>query len=176
MKLNFFNKSPMLGMWSVLRDPDIVEIAGNSGFDFTIIDFEHGPHSISDLSNMVRAGHNSGMLVGVRPSGNFEKEILRCMESNPDGIFIPHIKTAKEAKIAVNSCLYPPFGTRGSSGFTRSSNYGMSQFSTHKDSQNSKIFICILIESLEGLENLTSIIKSCPRIDCIYFGTYDIFC
>lgn len=167
-------KKKLFGTWSIIDNADITEIFALSDYDFVIIDFEHGPHSVKNLSNHIRAGQIHKKKVFVRPSKLDKKEILRYLECDPNGIFVPDIRNSEEARHVVEACTYPPIGERGASGFTRSTKYGKENFLNHQKSKNKKIFICVLIESLEGLKNLESIIQKNPRIDCIYFGTFDL--
>ena len=76
------------------------------------------------------------------------------METGAEGICVPHIKTADEAQNIISACLYPPAGIRGASGFTRATSYGLKEFKGHTEQANEDLFICLLIESVEGLSNL----------------------
>lgn len=149
------------------------EIFGEAGMQFAIVDLEHGSQSFQDAIENIIAIEKQGMCPLIRPSSHDEKEILRCLETGAAGICVPHIRTPDEARDIVSACLYPPAGTRGASGFTRATKYGRKQFKDHAAQSNEELFICILIESVEGLGHLEEIC-SIQRIDCVYFGTYDI--
>mgnify|MGYP001176353960 CR=1 FL=1 len=167
-------KQSQIGTWSVIDNSDIIEIIGLADYDFVIIDFEHGHHSLTNLANHVRASHLNSMKAYARPREINKKEILQLLEANVDGIFVPDVRTVEDAKLITDSCFYPPMGTRGASGFTKSSKYGKLSFSIHKKIANKKIFVCILIESEEGLKNIKDIVIQNKQIDCVYFGTYDL--
>ena len=163
----------LYGYWSVIPNVQLHEIFGIAGYDFAIIDMEHGTYSFQEALESVIAIKNTGMKCLIRPSSHCEKEILRCLEIGVDGICIPHVRNYQEAKSVVDACLYPPIGKRGASGFTKATSYGNEKFSKHIKKSNEDLFISILIESEEGLNNLSEILQI-DRIDNIYFGTYDI--
>lgn len=165
------------GYWSILPLPQIHEIMGEAGMEFAIIDLEHGTYSFQEALVASIAIREAGMEVGIRPSNHDPKQILRCLEIGVDHIFIPHVNSADEAKSAINACKYPsnsyPTGQRGASGFTRSTRYGAINFYEHTIQQNQNLHIHLLIESIEGLQQLNTI-AMLEGLDGIYFGTYDI--
>ena len=163
------------GYWSILPLPQIHEIFGDAGMKFAIIDFEHGSQSFQHAIESIIAIERQEMYPLIRPSSHDGKEILRCLETGAQGLCIPHIRNVKEARDVVNASFYPPFGNRGASGFTRATRYGQTEFNEHKSRANKELFICIMIESIEGLNNLEEICEI-EEVNCIYFGTFDIAC
>jgi len=163
----------VVGYWSVIPNVQIHEIMGMAGYQFAIVDLEHGSYSFQEALESIVAIQFANMDAYIRPSGHDEKEILRCLELGVQGICIPHVKNKDEAIKVVSSCYYPPFGVRGASGFTRSSHYGNGSFNEHSIKQNSTINVVLLIECFSALENIEEI-ASVPGVDGIYFGTYDI--
>lgn len=161
------------GYWSVIPCIQIHQILSNAGYSFGIIDLEHGTYSFQEALEASIAIKSAGMSCLIRPSSHCEKEILRCLEIGIDGICIPQVKNAEQAKKLVDACYYPPLGNRGASGFTKSSNYGNKDFKEHTQDENKKMFVSLLIEDSEGLRNIEEI-GSVQGVDCIYFGTYDI--
>jgi 2-keto-3-deoxy-L-rhamnonate aldolase RhmA len=170
---DIIKSSRLNGYWSVLPLPQIHETFGIAGFDFSIVDIEHGSFSFQDALESIIAIKSSGMYALIRPSSHDPKEILRCLELGVDGICVPHVQNFEQARNIVQSCLYPPLGKRGASGFTRATSYGNTNFSKHKISENEKLFISLLIEDKNGIENLKEI-TSVEGLNSIYFGTYDI--
>jgi 2-keto-3-deoxy-L-rhamnonate aldolase RhmA len=166
-------KKRQFGYWSIIPSVQIHEIMAFAGFNFCIIDLEHGTYSFQEALESVISIQSSGMRALIRPSSHDEKEILRCLEIGVDGICIPHVRNKIEAEKIISACTYPPSGNRGASGFTRASNYGLKNFSDHVKTQNKDLFISLLIESEEGLKNINDI-ASLSRLDGLYFGTYDI--
>ena len=161
------------GYWSIIPNVQIHEIMAIAGFDFGIIDLEHGTYSFQEALESTIAIKSRGMFALIRPSSHDEKEILRCLEIGADGLCIPNIKNIKEAEKVISFAKYPKKGIRGASGFTRATNYGNAKFNDHVKIANDTLFISLLIESKEGLAN-ASIISKIEGVDNIYFGTYDI--
>ena len=166
-------RKKLKGYWSIIPSLQIHEIMGISGFDFGIIDLEHGTYSFQEALESVIAIKRSNMHALIRPSSHDEKEILRCLELGVDGLCIPHIKTTEEAKSVLSFVKYPPQGIRGASGFTRATRYGADKFDDHVSKSNESIFVSLLIESMEGLNNAKEI-AMLDGVDNLYFGTYDI--
>ena len=83
------------------------------------------------------------------------------------------LKFLKIAKSILSFIKYPPQGIRGASGFTRATQYGAKDFQNHVLNSNRSIFISLLIESTEGIQNAKEISKI-EGVDNLYFGTYDI--
>ena len=163
----------MLGYWSILPLVQVHEILDFSGFDFIIIDLEHGTYSFQEAAEVVSAIQSTEMYALIRPSSHDPKEILRCLELGVDGICIPHVSNLQQAKEIVNACKYPPLGKRGASGFTRATRYGQLKFAQYAEISNEQLFVSVLIEDKDGLEKVSEIAQL-EGVDCIYFGTYDL--
>ena len=161
------------GYWSILPLVQVHEIMGLAGFEFAIVDLEHGTYSFQEALEAVSAIESAGMDALIRPSSHDPKEILRCLEIGVSGICVPQVDTAEQAMNIVSSIKYSPEGKRGSSGFTRATRYGLRDFCEHRELQNKSIFVVMMIESADGLSNLREI-AAVDGVDCIYFGTYDI--
>ena len=170
---NKIHKNKLKGYWSIIPSSQIHEIMGIAGFDFGIIDLEHGTYSFQQALESVIAIKEAGMNALIRPSSHNEKEILRCLELGVDGLCIPHVKNVEEAKSILSFTKYPPKGIRGASGFTRATQYGAIDFKKHVMNSNNSIFISLLIESIEGINNAKEI-AGIDGVDNLYFGTYDI--
>ena len=97
-------KKRLLGYWSILPLSQIHEIMSEAGYEFSIVDLEHGTYSFQEALESVIAIKASGMFSLIRPSSHDSKEILRCLELNPDGICIPQVSTYEEAKNVVSAC------------------------------------------------------------------------
>lgn len=159
--------------WSIIPSIEIIEISALAGYNAVLIDMEHGPYSFSEVRTSVSVAQGAGIKAFVRPASKSSRELLSCLETGADGLMIPHVSTKAEMESIVDSVFYSPIGNRGASGYTRATKYGDIPFPEHRKKANDNIFIGILIESIEGLNNIEDIL-SVGHIDCIYFGTYDI--
>ena len=101
------------GPFLKITDPAVVEIIGFAGFDFVIIDAEHGPISMENAQNMIRAAETVNITPIIRVGNNDEALILRALDIGAQGIEIPQINSRSDAVRAVKSVKYSPQGERG---------------------------------------------------------------
>jgi len=153
--------------------PAMIEIVGLAGFDFAIIDMEHGPLSVETAEDLCRAGQLAGLDPIVRVSGNQAPEIQRALDIGSAGVQIPQIETRAGAEAAVRAARYAPLGMRGMSFFTRAGDYTVFGTEGLTDGLNTEQLVIIHIEGVLGLENLDEII-GVPGLDVIFLGPYDL--
>ena len=178
LKKNYLKKAlqdgkNVFGPFLKLTDPAVVEIMGFAGFDFVIIDAEHGPISMQSAQNMIRAAETANITPIIRVANNDEALILRALDIGAQGIEIPQINSKSQAIKAVKSVKYSPQGERGVCRYVRAANYSsMDKFKYFK-SANNETMIIAHIEGVEGVNNLDEIL-SVPGIDVIFIGPYDL--
>ena len=178
MKINNLKKAikegkTVFGPFLKFTDPAAVEIMGFAGFDFVIIDEEHGPISTQSAQNMIRAAESVNITPVIRVSSNDEALILRALDIGAQGIEIPQINKKSDAIQAVKSVKYSPQGERGVCRYVRAANYSsMDKFKYFK-SANEETMIIAHIEGVEGIKNLDEIL-SVYGIDVIFIGPYDL--
>jgi 4-hydroxy-2-oxoheptanedioate aldolase len=173
LKEALMNGKIVFGPFLKITDPAVVEIMGFAGFDFVIIDQEHGPISIQSAQNMIRAAESANIAPIIRVTDNDESLILRALDIGAQGVEIPQINCKSDAQRAVNSVKYSPQGSRGVCRYVRAANYSsMDKFKYFK-SANEETMIIIHIEGIEGIKNLDEIL-SVPGMDVIFIGPYDL--
>ncbi len=161
------------GPFLKLTDPAIVEIMGFAGFDFVIIDQEHGPISIQNTQNMIRAAESANITPIIRTTKNDESLILRALDIGAQGVEIPQINCKDDAIHALKSVKFSPMGERGVCRYVRAADYSsMNKFEYFK-SANEETMIIVHIEGMEGISNLGEII-SVSGIDVLFIGPYDL--
>jgi len=178
MKKNYLkdalkNGKTVLGPFLKLTDPAVVEVMGFAGFDFVIIDQEHGPISIQNTQNMIRAAESVGITPVVRVNKNEETSILRTLDIGAQGIEIPQINNKENAINAVKSVKYSPQGERGVCRYVRAANYSSMDKYKYFEYANQETIIISHIEGVEGINNLEEIL-SVPELDVIFIGPYDL--
>lgn len=161
---------PVLGIFIGVPSPALVEMAGHAGFDFVIIDNEHGPASLETTEHMLRAAHSSGIVPVVR---TLETDILRVLDIGASGIQVPAVNTAEQARRVVAAAKYPPVGTRGAAFSTRAAGYGFFGGAPHVTASNDGIAVIVMAETRQAIDNLDEIIKV-PGIDAVFFGPNDL--
>jgi len=163
----------VFGPFLKFTDPAVVEIMRFAGFDFVIIDEEHGPISNESSQNLIRAAESVGITPIIRVGNNEEILILRALDIGAQGIEIPQINSKVDAERAIKSVKYSPQGERGVCRYVRAANYSsMDKFEYFK-SANEETMIIAHIEGVEGINNLDEIL-SVSGIDVIFIGPYDL--
>jgi 4-hydroxy-2-oxoheptanedioate aldolase len=161
------------GAWCTLREPAIVEIIGHAGFDFCIIDMEHGPVDGEMVEHMCRAADAVGITSIIRMSDSNPKRILLALEAGAQGILVPHVKSGTEARAIARCMRYPPAGNRGMTRASRAAHYSMMDFDTHMQDSNAELLLIALIEDREAVDDIEAIVTT-PGLDVVFIGPADL--
>lgn len=160
---------PVLGTWSLIPSPAVHELLGLGGMDFVILDMEHGPYAISEVETCVRACELSSCAALVRVPRLDGTIIQTVLDTGAQGIVVPHIRNADDARMAVACTRFPPEGSRGYNPFTRGNGYDPKNVPTEKP------FVCVIIEDRKACAEATlADILSVPGLDAVYIGAYDL--
>jgi 4-hydroxy-2-oxoheptanedioate aldolase len=165
---------PVFGLLINFDSPWLVDVAGLIGFDFVLIDAEHGPLSPARAEGMIRAAEAAGISAIVRVPANVPHEILRYLDIGAVGIQVPHLDTAKETRAAADALRYPPMGTRGLAALTRAANYGMSVSpKEYMEIANREVVFLAMIETMSAVENIDAI-AAVSGVDALAVGAGDL--
>lgn len=172
LKETLKNGKSAIGIFIMCNCAELVEIAGISGFDFVVLDTEHGPFSIESTINLIRAAELKGITPITRVTESSDSTILRSLDVGAHGIQVPQINNAEAAEKVVKASKYFPIGTRGAA-MARSGEYGEVNAMDYFTTENEETLVVVHCENKEGLENLESIVKV-PEIDVIFLGPFDM--
>lgn len=161
-----------LGAWLHMGSSISAEIFAQAGFDFVVIDMEHGPHDFMTLGDQLRALRGTEVTPIVRTEWNDFVFIKRILDIGVMGIHVPYVNTRAEVEQALRSAWYPPKGIRGMARSTRAAFYGQMPFSELLD-VNEKIWVMTAIETPEGVRNIEEI-ASTPGLDGVFLGPVDL--
>ncbi len=153
--------------------PDLVEIFGAIGYDFVMIDCEHGPMELDQVEHMVRAAEVFGITPIARIPDRADSTILRFLDRGVQGIIVPHVNTKLEALAVTRAARYHPEGQRGVGG-GRAHDYGVS--ATRDESTqwiNSQILVIPMVEETEAVQNLGAIL-SVTGVDVVHVASGDL--
>ncbi|MCG6190837.1 HpcH/HpaI aldolase family protein [Maribellus maritimus] len=175
MKLleNIKNKKHSIGPFSKSSDPSIIECIGLAGFDFVIIDLEHGPNSIETAQNLVRAALVHNLTPIIRVGENNESLISKALDIGAQGVQVPQINNEKDAQQVVDAAKFSPLGNRGVCRYVRAAGFSSKDKKEYFKESNNNTLVIIHIEGKKGLENIDSILKV-EGIDIIFIGPYDL--
>jgi len=161
------------GVFVNMGCPPIVEIIGLLGFDFVVIDAEHGPMGVETCEHMVRAADNVNIDSIIRVAVNIPQNILRYLDIGASGAHIPMINTKDDAEKVIQAVKYRPEGRRGLAG-TRAANYGLTgSLSDYVKEANRETLVLVAVETMEAVDNLKDIL-AVPDIDIIFIGPADL--
>ena len=159
------------GTWVSMCSPIGAEVMGLAGFDWLLIDMEHGPGDYQTLLTQLQAIAAGGEAVPfVRVQWNDPVVIKRVLDLGAYGVMVPGIRTAAEAELAIRSVKYPPDGIRGLAG-SRGARYGLD--STYVAEANSQIMLILQIETRAAIDDIDRILDL-PGIDVVFLGPNDL--
>ncbi|RAR47246.1 HpcH/HpaI aldolase family protein [Flavobacterium lacus] len=162
----------MLGIFSKTTDSSFIEAMGHAGYDFVIIDQEHGPVQRDKLYDHVRAAKLGQLKSIVRVSENNHNLIGSALDTGAFGVQVPNISTVLDAKNAIKAARFFPFGNRGVCRFVAAASYGEKAKSDYFSDENKKLLI-LQIEGTEAISNLNEILEL-DGFDILFVGPYDL--
>jgi 4-hydroxy-2-oxoheptanedioate aldolase len=162
----------LLGFFVGTPSPATVEMAGFCGYDFVIVDTEHGPAGIETIENMLRAAAMHGMAGLVRVPDASYASIQRVLDAGADGILVPHVATAQVAREVVERALFPPLGRRGVA-LSRSSAYGTGDAKAYYATRNRHTVVIAMVEDAAALPVVEEIVAT-PGLDAVFIGPGDL--
>ena len=157
-----------IGIWQILKESVITDIIAKAGFDFTLLDLEHGQHTLSSIQECIYAAKASRLNTIVRVPQIDYQSLVQIIDTGVDGILFPHVETCNQINDIVSQTLLPPNGQKSFSPFVPRYEFGHTQVNKKKDP-----LLGILIESKLGLKNLDDLLDN-SFVDFIYFGAYDL--
>jgi len=154
-----------------LGSATIAEIIGAAGFDWALIDLEHGAGDEVEALNQMRALAQSGCCSIVRVESNHRQRVHRVLDFGAHGIMFPRIETPEEAAACVAAMRYPPAGVRGVAFSNRASHYG-DNLRAYLDLSPS--LLCVIqIESPRAVANVEAIAAT-QGVDVLFIGPSDL--
>jgi len=169
-KLN--NGDYVMGPFMKTGDPAFVETAGYAGFDFAILDTEHGPVNIENMQNNVRAALIAGMVPIIRVQDSSESSIGKALDIGALGVQVPQVQDSIQAEQVVRRAKFYPSGERGVCRFVRAARYSALDRNKYFQEANETLVI-LQLEGVEALENIDSIMDV-PGVDILFIGPYDL--
>jgi 4-hydroxy-2-oxoheptanedioate aldolase len=174
MKAKLAAGEPAFGLSVMIPSPQIVESAAGLGFDWVLIDCEHGTIGVETMELMIMAAEASGVTPIVRPRSNAAAEILQAMDRGAQGVQVPHVSDAEAARAAVRAVKFHPMGERSLAAGTRASGYGLRggvpEFIAEA---NRETLVCVQIEDEAALPHVEEILRV-EGVDVFFIGPSDL--
>ena len=152
--------------------PALVEILGRAGFDFTMLDIEHGLYDLETAGELIRAAQGAQLTPIVRVLKNDRELITKALDLGAQGVVIPHVSSKGDAARAVEASKYGPAG-RGACPLVRAADYGLADWGRYQEEANRTTMVCLLIEDLAAVQDIEEIL-SVPGVDVVFPGPFDM--
>ena len=168
-----FGGTPRLGAWVKLPAPESVELLAVAGFDFVVIDNEHGAIDVRTVSTMIALARGCGIDAFVRVAGTAPRDVQIPLDAGARGLFVPQIDDAADAHAAVASTRFPPLGRRGASNSGRAGRWGLDALVDYVAAGNDDTVLVVQAESVGALESIVDI-GCLPGVDAVFVGPADL--
>jgi 2-keto-3-deoxy-L-rhamnonate aldolase RhmA len=162
----------LAGAWCQLANSLAAELLSQAGFDWLLVDLEHGPGEILTLISQIQAMGSGGALPIVRAPWNDFIALKRILDAGAYGVLVPYVNTKAEAESAVRACKYPPQGIRGIASSPRAAGYGIDR-TGYLQRANDEILIITQVETVQAVANLEEILAT-PGLDGVFIGPWDL--
>lgn len=161
-----------LGCFSKTTDSSLIESIGKAGWDYVIIDMEHGPATSETLKHHIMGAYSSGAIPIVRVESFESENIGKALDLGAAGLQIPSVSSAHHVNEVLKRSKFYPEGERGVCRFVKAADYGLLPKSEYFKAANKSVII-IQIEGKEGLDNIDEILET-GGFDVLFIGPYDL--
>jgi 4-hydroxy-2-oxoheptanedioate aldolase len=166
------SRRAVAGTFSKSSDPAFIEIMGHAGFDFVVLDLEHGPNNVLSLQNLIRAAAVTGLLPIVRVKAHTPSQVSEVLDVGAGGIQAPSVGSKADAEAVVQAARFAPLGMRGVCRFVRAADYSsLDRYDYFARANQTPIIL--QLEGVEAVRNLREIL-SVQGVDIIFIGPYDL--
>jgi 4-hydroxy-2-oxoheptanedioate aldolase len=175
LKQKLRDGKPVFGVMLTFPAAPIVEMLGYMGFDWILLDNEHGSITVDTAEDVIRAAELTGIAPIVRPVVNRPEVIAPFLDRGAWGVQVPHVNTREEAEAAVAACKYFPEGQRGSFSRGRPAQYGIGGTPTKEyfAKANAETLVCLMLEEVEAIDNIAEIV-TVKGVDVLFIGSGDL--
>lgn len=164
--------TPKLGLFVNSHSPTVAEQLAHSGYDWLLVDSQHGPMGFETLSTMIGGISSGGAKSMVRVAGYHDRAgIQQSLDVGADGVLVPYINTADEARQAVSCCRYPTAGTRSVYFPQRSMN--KAGLLGYAGAANENVIVALQVETADCIKNIDEI-ADVPGVDLLFLGQNDL--
>ncbi|MGE3916168.1 MAG: HpcH/HpaI aldolase/citrate lyase family protein [Hyphomicrobiaceae bacterium] len=163
-----------LGVSLMFPSPQLVEMLAYAGFDWVLLDCEHGSLSLADVEVMAMAADAAGIVAIARPRSNDAADIQSVMDRGVKGVQVPHINSRAAAERAVAAVKFGPGAGRGLAAGTRPDRWGLgARMPDFVAAQNAGSLVAVQIEHEEAVRNIDEILQV-EGIDVFFIGPSDL--
>lgn len=166
------NQQPQIGCWLTLSEASSAELMSTTGFDWLVIDGEHGPNDLRSIRDQLMVVDPSPSHAVVRVPYGQDWIIKQVLDAGAQTLLVPLVESAVQAREIVRACRYAPEGVRGMGGAgSRVTRFG--EISDYATTANAQICLLVQVETRKGVENLDEIL-SVEGVDGVFIGPADL--
>lgn len=174
MKAKLASGEPTFGCSIMIPSPQAVEMLAHAGFDWVLIDMEHGTIGLETAELMIMAAEASQVTPIVRPQGNTAAAITAAMDRGAAGVQIPHVNTVEDARRAVAAVKFGPGDYRGLAAGTRPDSYGLGEaMPDFVERSNAESLVCVQLEHGVAIDNVDALLEV-DGVDVFFIGPSDL--
>ncbi|MEM9205401.1 MAG: aldolase/citrate lyase family protein [Pseudomonadota bacterium] len=162
-----------LGTWSQIAAPELVDLIGLNGFDYTIMDCQHGIFGVDRAENLARAADANDIGSAVRVSQNDPVEIMKALDAGIRHVVVPNVETGKEAAKAVAATRFGPHGLRGACPCCRSGGHFIRNWTDYVGREEARTGAIALVETVDGHRNIEAICET-GGLAALMCGPFDL--
>lgn len=165
----------VFGMFAQVGSAVLLEVLGHAGFDFVVIDCQHGATSPfgPELADQIRACEAAGMAPLVRPASGDRGQLLRALDLGAKGVVVPQVSTAAMARDAVSAARHPPAGSRSACPAVRGAAFGARPWDEYYRAAREDTLVFMLIEDATGVACVDEI-AAVEGVSGLFFGPFDL--
>ena len=171
-KQKLANGGVVYGPFMKSLDASFMEITGYAGFDFAILDMEHGPAGFAEMQDLIRGATLGGLASFVRTYDSSEIAIARALDLGASGIQVPHVKSPEDAQAVIRAAKFHPAGERGICRFVRAARYSSTPRNEYFEQAN-KTLVILQVEGQEAINSIDDIL-GVEGFDILFVGPYDL--
>jgi 2-keto-3-deoxy-L-rhamnonate aldolase RhmA len=165
---------PVFGVSVMIPSPQIVEIIGAAGFDWVLLDCEHGTLSLESVELMAMAAEACGITPIARPATRSAEHVLQVLDRGVMGVQVPHVNTPAQARDVIAAVKFHPAGQRGLAAGTRAARYDAhGTLAEYVRAANDATLIAIQLEEQAAIDNLGELLQV-QGIDVFFIGPSDL--
>lgn len=163
----------LLGTWVKLSTLETMEMLGHAGFDFVVIDTEHGPHTHEGVYRLIVTAQSMGMSALVRLPSKFSEDAQRVLDAGADGLLLPRVQSPEEALQATSNLVFSPEGERGLGSTSRAGKWGMAPLGEYLEKGRTQTLRMVQLEDLDAIERVEEFCDVDP-VNGVFLGLGDL--
>lgn len=163
----------LIGTWAKIPSLETVEMLGQAGFDFVVIDLEHAPLNMETAYRLIVGAQAAGMSALVRLSDRSGAQVQRLLDSGADGLLVPHVSNLEMAERITRAMVFAPKGTRGLGATSRAGKWGLLPVADYVRRGDACLRM-VQLESWETLQKATDYLVL-ESVSGVFVGLGDLF-